>query len=100
MAGMQKTKANDCQSQYSTPACLYLSTWAEQSPWDMLTGSMNTSLAPSFFQYCSRYLAVTWVLRIWLSVMTATTFGWRFMCLVTSRGHVLAPGQEANRRRG
>ena len=26
---------------------------------------------------------MTWVLRIWLSVMTATTFGWRFMYLVT-----------------
>ena len=49
-AGMQKTKANDCQSQYSTPACLYLRTWAEQSPWLMSTGSTNTFVAPSFFQ--------------------------------------------------
>ena len=49
-AGMQKTKAKDCQSQYSTPACLYLRTWAEQSPCVMSTGSTNTFSAPSFFQ--------------------------------------------------
>ena len=26
---------------------------------------------------------MTWVLRIWLSVITATTLGWRFMYFVT-----------------
>src|SRR5262245_61456702 len=39
-AGMQSTKANDCQSQYSTPSCLYLRTWELQSPCVMLIGSM------------------------------------------------------------
>ena len=78
-AGMQSTKANDCQSQYSTPSFLYFSTWELQSPWVMLIGSMMTFVAPSFFQTCSMYLAVACVLRMTLSVITATTFGFLFM---------------------
>ena len=58
-AGMQKHEGERLPVPVLHPSCLYLRTWELQSPWVMLIGSMMTFVAPSFFQICSMYLAVS-----------------------------------------